>query len=150
MVNRKSVLQNWFFDGFREKEMATLLSLGCEALHPQGEKIAVQGKPADSFHILIHGMVVVKIETKEHGEMILSTLKKAGDLFGWSALLEEGRSTATVECLEESRILSYRKKDLETLFEQDPKLGYRFMRRLARLISNRLESTRALLIQYLS
>ena len=84
------------------------------------------------------------------GELVLNTLRQAGEIFGWSALVEGGRSTASAESLEESQVLSFRKKDLEALFYKDPALGYRFMKRLASLISRRLENTRTLLLREIS
>jgi len=65
-------------------------------------------------------------------------------------LVEEGRFTATAECLEDSRLISFKRKDLEDFFAENPQLGYRFMKNLARLISRRLESTRALLFKEIS
>jgi CRP-like cAMP-binding protein len=52
--------------------------------------------------------------------------------------------------LKETKVLSFKKQDLEDLFAKDPALGYRFMKRLAGLISRRLESTRALLMKQIS
>ena len=90
------------------------------------------------------------MRAEEHGELVLSTLQQPGEIFGWSVFVEEGRSTATAECLEETRILSFKKEDLEDFFAKNPSLGYFFMKRLASLISRRLESTRALLVKQIS
>jgi len=90
------------------------------------------------------------MNAKEHGEPMVSSLKRTGEIFGWSALVEGGRSTATAECLEDSRILSFQRKDLEKLFARQPQLGYEFMKRLARLIYRRLENTRNLLLKEIS
>jgi CRP-like cAMP-binding protein len=95
-------------------------------------------------------VISLKMSAREQGELVLSTLRKTGEIFGWSALVEGGKSTASAECLEESYLLALRKEDLENLFTGDPRLGYQFMRKLASLISHRLEKTRSLLLGEIS
>ncbi len=150
MISHEELMKNWFFVGFAESQIDALLALGRSATCAAGEKILVEGGPAESFYILIKGAVSIKMKTPEYGELVVSTLKQTGEIFGWSALVEEGRSTATVECLEETTILSFKKEEVQELFVKDPVLGYRFMKRLASLISRRLENTRALLIKGIS
>jgi len=150
MISRSHLARNWFFKGFLGIQIDALLALGKEILYPAGGIVVAEGEPAESFHILVQGVVSIKMRTEEHGELVLSTLKETGAIFGWSALVEEGHSTATAECLKETQVLSFKKQDLEDLFAKDPALGYRFMKRLAGLISGRLETTRALLIKQIS
>ena len=150
MLSRSHLARIWFFKGFAGPELDALLALGKEILYPAGGIGVLEGEPAEAFHFLVQGMVSIKMRAEEHGELVLKTLKQTGEIFGWSALVEEGRSTATAECLEETKVLSFKKEDLEVLFAKDPALGYRFMKRLAGLISRRLESTRALLLKQIS
>ena len=144
MITEERLAQSWFFKGFARTQIGTLLSNGHEVSYPAGGKVLVEGDPAESFHVLLQGAVAIKVRIEEHGELVLSMLTQPGEIFGWSALVEEGRFTATAECLEESSILSFQRKKLEDLFARDPSLGYLFMKRLASLISRRLENTRAL------
>jgi CRP/FNR family cyclic AMP-dependent transcriptional regulator len=150
MISRGQLTGSWFFKGFPGAQIDALLALGKEVSCPAGGIVLAEGEPAESFHILVQGVVSIKMRTEEHGELVLSTLKEAGEIFGWSALVEEGRSTATVECLKETQVLSFQRQDLEDLFARNPALGYRFMKRLAGLISRRLETTRTLLIKGIS
>ena len=150
MISRESLARNWFFEGLERAQIDALLAIGQEVSYPAGGKVVVEGDPAESFHILVQGVVLIKMRAEEHGELVLSTLQQPGEIFGWSVFVEEGRSTATAECLEETRILSFKKGDLEDFFAKNPSLGYFFMKRLASLISRRLESTRALLVKQIS
>jgi CRP-like cAMP-binding protein len=150
MILRERLSRNWFFKGFSKIQIDEVLGLAQPASYKAGEKVVVEGEPADSFHILVQGAVSIKMRMEEHGEMVLSILKQPGEILGWSALVEGGRSTATAECLEDTKLLSFGKKDLESLFTRDPVLGYRFMKRLAGLVSRRLESTRSLLVKQIS
>lgn len=147
---REGLAGTWFFEGFEGAQLDALLGLAEEVIYPAGKEIISEGVPAETFYILLAGVVSLKMRAKEHGELVLGTLRKTGEIFGWSALVEGGRSTASAECLEESYVLTLRKKDLEDLFTKNPSLGYRFMKRLASLISRRLESTRGLLLGEIS
>lgn len=150
MARAEILAQNWFFRGFTPGELEALLACGQEIHCPGGTRILKEGEPAESFYILLTGVISIKIFRPEHGELILSTLKQPGEIFGWSALVEEGRFTATAECLEDSRLISFKRADLENFFLQNPQFGYRFMKNLALLISRRLERTRALLVKGIS
>ncbi len=150
MKFREGLTETWFFKGFEEAQVDALLGLAKEVVYPVGKEIISEGDPAETFYILLAGVVSLKMSAKEHGELVLNTLRQTGEIFGWSALVEGGRSTASAECLEECYVLSFRKKDLENLFAKDPRLGYQFMKKLARLISRRLENTRNLLLKEIS
>ncbi len=150
MSMRESLVRTWFFEGLPEADLDALLKLGRRAAHSRGEAIVVEGEPAETFHILLRGSVLIKMNAGEHGELVLSTLRETGEIFGWSALIEGGHSTATAECLENTEILSFRNRELEDLFDRNPSLGYRFMKRLASLISARLENTRTQLLKEIS
>ncbi len=150
MISRESLATNWFFEGFEKDQVEALLAIGQEVSYPAGGKVVVEGELAESFHILVKGVVSIKMQAEEHGELVLSTLRQPGEIFGWSVFVEEGRSTATAECLEETRVLSFKKGEMEDFFAQNPSLGYLFMKKLASLISCRLESTRALLVKQIS
>ena len=150
MISPARLARNWFFKGLSPTQVKTLLGVAKQASYRAGEKVVVEGEPAETFYILAQGAVSIKMRIEEHGEMVLSILKRAGEIFGWSALVEGGRSTGTAECLEDTQVLFLAKKDLENLFARDPALGYRFMKRLAGLVSRRLENTRALLVKQIS
>ena len=140
---RERLARTWFFKGIEEAHLNSLLALAREEVCPAGKELILEGEPAEKFYVLLSGVVSIKMRFREQREVVLSTLRETGETFGWSALVESGRSTASVECLEESQVISFRKEDLESLFAQNPALGYQFMKRLAILISRRLERTRS-------
>ncbi|HYB22095.1 MAG TPA: cyclic nucleotide-binding domain-containing protein [Thermodesulfobacteriota bacterium] len=140
----------WFFKGFEKAQLDALMGLAQEFIYPVGKEVVSEGDPAETFYVLLAGTVSLKMNAKEHGELVIGTLRQTGEIFGWSALVEGGRSTASAECLEESYVLAFGRKDMENLFAKDPQLGYQFMKKLASLISRRLENTRALLRREIS
>jgi len=150
MISGEKLTRNWFFKGLSKTQIEALLGVAQQASYAAGERVVVEGEPAESFHILVQGAVSIKMQMEGHGEMVLSILKQTGEIFGWSALVEGGRSTATAECLKDTKVLSFGRKELENLFARNPVLGYCFMKRLAGLVSRRLESTRTLLVKQIS
>jgi CRP-like cAMP-binding protein len=147
---REGLSGSWFFEGFETDQLDALLRVSREIVCPAGKDIISEGEPAETFYILLAGVVSLKVSALEQGELVLSTLRKTGEIFGWSALVEGGKSTASAECLEESSLLALKKSDLEDLFAANPRLGYHFMKKLASLISRRLEKTRSLLLREIS
>jgi CRP-like cAMP-binding protein len=79
-----------------------------------------------------------------------STIEKKGELFGWSALVEPKKYSATVKCLKETKVFSLSADKLEQLFKDDPLMGFVFMKRIACLIDNRLSSMRKRLLSSIS
>ena len=61
-----------------------------------------------------------------------------GDIVGDLAYVEQRRRAAQATAVDDVQILSIPKAALDTVFEQDPKLGFLFMRNIARIISQRL------------
>ena len=86
----------------------------------------------------------------KYQDVIISTIDNKGELFGWSAVVEPRRYTATVKSLEQAVVLSIHCAELEHLFTRDPALGLAFMKKIASLIDSRLVSLRKRLISTIS
>ena len=71
----------------------------------------------------------------------------AGELFGWSAMINQGRWTSTARCLRTGRFFSLPTDVLKTHCEADTALGYRFMGRLNEIIATRLQHRTERLIE---
>ena len=73
-----------------------------------------------------------------------------GDLVAWSAILGDGRMTTSAVALEPSELVALPARYVIELCEQQPALGYRFMRGVAQAISRRLVGTRLQLLDLFS
>jgi len=94
-------------------------------------------------YILEEGAVAVRISAPPHGDLIVGTVRGKGEIFGWSALVEPRRFTATVRCLDRSKVFIIKGHELMDLLEKDYQVGFTVMRNLAGVISSRLRDTRA-------
>jgi CRP-like cAMP-binding protein len=63
-------------------------------------------------------------------------------LLGWSPLLDVGPLTATARTLAPTRLLVLDAAQVQALCARDTGFGYEFMRRVARVLSRRLDATR--------
>ncbi len=58
--------------------------------------------------------------------------------------------TASIKCLDGSRIISIKASDLEHIFEERPLVGYVIMKNLAIVISTRLRDSRVQLVRLIA
>ena len=77
---------------------------------------------------------------------MVAAIKEKGRVFGWSSLVETRQYTSSAVCMEDSKVLTIKGKDLLALLEKMPAAGFVVMRRLAGIASSRLRSTREQLI----
>ncbi|OPX22871.1 MAG: hypothetical protein B1H03_03260 [Planctomycetales bacterium 4484_113] len=116
---------------------------------PQGERIISEGQRGEEMYILFEGKVRVMkqltfFEGSEHDELskILSTLDgKERPFFGELGLLGQTERTASVVALEPCRLVKIKRAPFERLCEEDPRLGYLILKRIAQVTGKRLLRT---------
>ena len=64
-----------------------------------GHKLTTQGKPGESFYVILDGEAVVEIDGEPRRTL------KAGDFFGEISMLDRGPATATVKIKSDARLL---------------------------------------------
>ena len=127
------------FHGLKDDELSRILPLCRERSCKKGAVCCLQGAPANELHLCRNGrvdIVVKHFEAPTIHVLIQSVLK--GETFGWSALAEPCRYTASAICAENTDEIYLRRSDLLKLFFFFSRTGYIFMRNLAALISSRL------------
>lgn len=139
-----------FFHDFPDSYLARLADLCREESFRSEEYIFREGEEAHKVFILMEGSIALQIQLKKYHHVVVSTIEGRGELFGWSALVEPKRYSATVRCLEDSRVLSLKGEELEKLFQDDPSLGLHCMRKIASLIDQRLNVLRHRLVSSIS
>jgi CRP-like cAMP-binding protein len=96
------------------------------------------GDVAEYLYILEDGQVAITVPGKE---TITFSVDETGSVFGWSALVEPRRYTATAECTMDSKVIKIDGERLLGLFERHPHEGLLVLRRLAGVIATRLVQT---------
>ena len=107
------------------------------------ERVAREGDAANDLFFLKEGDIDLRFEMpgrESSPEMTISRVK-AGDTFGWSALVPPHRYTLSCYC-GSVRCAFYRldRQELLNLFEDHPHIGYVFMRNLSLVIAKRFHA----------
>lgn len=108
------------------------------------EIIFGEGAQSRSLFVIASGNVALEIFTA--GKKILVQTLGAGDATGWSALTETAKTHFQARALSPVRAIAFDSDQLLVAFEYDHSLGYEMMKRLLKLVTERLDNTRMQLI----
>jgi len=128
------------FSGLDEDEIQRVAGICAERRYREGEIIFVEHTEGDELFGILDGEVSISLElTSEDDAMPLVTLR-AGDVFGELSVVDESPRSATARAMTDCLVLVIGKKDFDALMEADHDLGFKVMRNLARLVSQRVRS----------
>jgi len=106
-----------------------------------GDPIIKEGKTADRFFLIRRGSVSLDMEVAGRGRVEIETLG-ADAALGWSWLMSPYRWHLSATAADRTSMLVFEAATLRPLLAGDPSLGYEFMRRIAVVMFDRLETTR--------
>ena len=118
---------------------------GVNAVFSDGDYLIREGEPATTFFAIRHGTAAVEIATRSGSPLVIETLHQ-GDVVGWSWLFEPHRSRFDVRAVGDLRAIAFDGACLRGKCEADHDLGFELMGRFARLICERLQTTRLRLL----
>lgn len=128
------------FNGLRSDELDRFQEISRPERRAQGDRIFGKGQWAENLYITIHGQIELRIELPRPlatVDLTVSTIRPGGT-FGWSALVPPYRYTlSSYASSPECEVLRIGSKDIFNLFDDQPRIGYVFMRNLARVIGKR-------------
>ena len=99
----------------------------------KGDKLFDNGEQADRLYVLLKGSV-----TMERGKDKLYTAEKAGEIFGWSALIHREDYAASATCSTKTELLNIKRDPFLKLLETSPADKANLYERLARMLGNQL------------
>ncbi len=132
-----------FLNGLNREELAQVASLCTKYSYAEGEICQTEGQASDRVDLIVRGKVGVvnRIPNVYSGSEIITDIFRDGEVFGWSALLH-GTPWSTLKAVEPTDVLYIKVRDLVSLCETKPYIGYILMRNLASLISSRYRRSR--------
>jgi CRP/FNR family cyclic AMP-dependent transcriptional regulator len=142
------VLSRWsFFAGLSDASLRSLAEITRRVSYPDGTTVFEEGTPATTLYLLLDGWVdiLTAVSPAAARNELLTTLT-AGDIFGWSALVEPYVYTAAAHCATPATVMCFPGAALLALFETDARLCYTLMNRVCRVIDGRLSAARHQLI----
>ncbi len=142
------ILQDFaFFADLDEAELRSLAAIASEIWFQRGDFICREGDPAERLYLLLDGWVDIQVNVNAQARRreLLAT-QTAGDIFGWSAVVQPYIYTTSVVCASPVQVVSFKGTDLLALFEADRRLGSTLMTKICQIIASRLRATRQQMI----
>jgi CRP-like cAMP-binding protein len=114
-----------------------------------GQVILSEGSPASALYLLEHGKVALSAHSPGKGHLLVQTLGP-GEVLGLSWLFPPYKWRFDGYAVEFVEALAVDGVRLRARIEEDPVLGYQVIKRIAPLILERLQKTRAQLLDLYS
>lgn len=112
-----------------------LAKFAVEESYPAEHVLFREGEDADHLYLLQDGQVAITVEGEKK---IVFPITESGAIFGWSALVEPRKYTASAEFVMDSKVIKLDGERMLRLFERYPAEGLLIMRRLAGVVAGRL------------
>ena len=129
-----SIMESDLFKGVSQR-FITRIANGAEELdYKKNSVIFKRGEEASCFYVLATGDVHIEIgETEE-----TLAVNRPGEVFGWSALVEPYRYTATAKCVRDTRAIRISRDLVESAIKEHPSEGLAVLKNLTGIIAGRL------------
>lgn len=134
-----------FFGDLTDEMLEPLAPVSRVVEYPAGALLFRQGESARAGYFVLEGTVALELCASAVGCKRLMTVE-AGELLGWSPVLEQERLTATARALSPIRAIEIDGAQMMDLCRANPQLGYELMKRTALALAKRLNATRLQLL----
>lgn len=129
------------FENLDPAQITLLKPLFEQFIRPANTTIFEQGEPASYLYLLIKGEVIIRFKPYDTPPITLTRLR-AGDVFGWSAVLGSTHYTSSLVSETEIETIRIRGSHLLALVRDHPETGKIIMDRLANVVSSRWKNAR--------
>ncbi len=129
----------------RPAELDTLARAGREVTYPAGQRLITEGQPANHCWLLRSGRIVLDAQVPGRADVVVQTLGP-GDLLGWSWLVPPYRWHFGARTTEPVDAIEFDSATLIQLADADPQFDHALTRMLFAALLERLQATRARLL----
>ena len=137
-----AIMESDLFKGVSQRFITRIANGAEEQTCKKNSVIFKRGEQASHFYVLVAGDVHIEIGDTEE----TLAVKRAGEVFGWSALVEPYTYTATARCVGETKVLKISRDLLEAAVKEHPGEGLAVLQNLTRIIAGRLRYAYRLLV----
>ncbi len=135
------ILKNvYLFRDMEEEELEDLATVAESCSFYQGDTIFHEGDIGDSLYVIKIGSVKIIKEDRAGNESQVAVLG-TGAHFGEMTIADRQPRSATVVANEHTELIKFDVNKLDQLFENNPKMGFKFYRKLSMGLSKRLRNT---------
>ncbi len=135
-----------FLKDISDSQLEGIAAFAMPVRFSASETIFKQGDMADRFYLINDGRVSLRA-TEAGGACTELQQLCAGDVLGWSWLFEPYEWQFEAVTLEETTATFFYGTWLRDECERDPALGFEIMRRIAGIVTGRLQATRGALTE---
>jgi CRP/FNR family transcriptional regulator, cyclic AMP receptor protein len=141
MISPEILRRYPYFAGISDESVKQLAMIAEEKTIPAKTEMFREGDPAVHLSVILKGEISIQYLLGNDELRTVDTLV-AGDLLGWSAIIEPFKYTAICTAAKETHLARIDASKLRDLCEKDPLLGYRLTIQIAKLLAHRLEGAR--------
>ena len=143
MLSTRVLKEFALFESVSDEVLKEIAELCYERSYRKGDSCFLQGRKASELYLCRSGRVDVKVQIREPWGMEVTVhTSRAGELFGWSAMLEPYVYTASAKCQERTEVICINRSNLIDFFRKKPEVGDLVMTNLGAVISSRLTESR--------
>lgn len=126
------------FRGISPQTLKAVAAICEQKSYAAGEFVFESGEPSRHLYILEKGRIRLRFS---QGGQVAYTLSDAGEIFGWSSMVNQGEYTLSAQTVSEVSVARLENKRLQEILAGDPSSGMAFYRHLAEFIGLRLSSS---------
>ena len=148
MTKTASPNQFAIFEGLTAHDSDAILQRGEIITVKKGATVIEAGQPASALLLVRSGKIELRFNVVYYNGSIEVPLEilGAGGVIGWSALIPPRNYTLTGYATEDSELLQLRGSTVQDYCEAHPAVGHTVMGNVARIVGERYEFARKLLI----
>ena len=128
-----------FTRGLNDAQLEALAALATEVTFEADEVILVDGQHSTSFYLLTSGSVAVELRTGSFAVCVEAL--GPGQVFGWSALLDQQDTLFRVRARQKTTALRLNGAQLQARCKSDPSLGTEILQRTLKVVAGRVKAT---------
>jgi CRP/FNR family transcriptional regulator, cyclic AMP receptor protein len=141
MISPELLRRYPYFAAVTSESLKQLAMIAEEKCVKAGTVLFREGDEAAHLSIIVSGEVNIQYLLGS-GELRTVDTLVAGDLLGWSAIIEPYKYTAICTTTKDTDLVRLEAAKVRELCEQDTLLGYRLASQTAKLLAHRLEGAR--------
>ena len=142
---RELLTEHAFFQGLGEEAIAFIAGCG-SIVHVEADRFLFrEGDPADYFYVIRSGRVALEVHGPERGALVLDVIGE-GDIAGASWLFPPYRWELDARAVVQISAVRLDAACLRAKCEEDRRLGFELMKRLAEIMRRRMQSARMRLL----
>jgi CRP/FNR family transcriptional regulator, cyclic AMP receptor protein len=128
-----------FVTGLSEDQLAQLARIATPVSFDENQIILADREHSSAFYFLVSGSVAIELRAALYAVCVQAL--GAGQVFGWSALLDRQDTLFQVRAREQTTALRIAGDDLKALCRRDPVLGTELLQRTLQVVASRVRAT---------